>query len=49
MEIGIPKETKDQEFRVGLMPSIVRTLIDRGHQVYIETGAGLGSSFTDAQ
>ncbi len=49
MEIGIPKETKDQEFRVGLTPSIVRTLIDRGHQVYIETNAGLGSSFPDTQ
>ncbi len=49
MEIGIPKETKDQEFRVGLTPSIVRTLVDRGHQVYIETGAGLGSSFPDPQ
>ena len=47
MEIGIPKETKDQEFRVGLMPSTVRTLVDRGHQVYIETEAGLGSSFAD--
>ncbi len=49
MDIGIPKETKDQEFRVGLTPSIVRTLIDRGHQVYIETNAGVGSSFTDSQ
>jgi alanine dehydrogenase len=49
MEIGIPKETKDQEFRVGLTPSIVRTLVDRGHQVYIETAAGFGSSFPDAQ
>jgi alanine dehydrogenase len=49
MEIGIPKETKDQEFRVGLTPSIVRTLIDRGHQVYLETDAGLGSSFPDLQ
>ncbi|WP_310423882.1 alanine dehydrogenase [Chamaesiphon sp. VAR_48_metabat_135_sub] len=49
MEIGIPKETKDQEFRVGLTPSIVRTLVDRGHQVYIETNAGAGSSFTDPQ
>jgi alanine dehydrogenase len=49
MEIGIPTETKDQEFRVGLTPSIVRTLVDRGHQVYIETGAGLGSSFPDLQ
>lgn len=49
MEIGVPRETKDQEFRVGLTPSIVRALSDRQHQVYIETNAGLGSSFTDAQ
>lgn len=49
MEIGIPTETKDQEFRVGLTPSIVRTLVDRGHQVYLETDAGLGSSFPDLQ
>ncbi len=49
MDIGIPKETKDQEFRVGLTPSTVRTLVDRGHQVYIETNAGEGSSFTDTQ
>jgi alanine dehydrogenase len=49
MEIGIPTETKDQEFRVGLTPSIVRTLVDRGHQVYVETNAGLGSSFPDSQ
>jgi alanine dehydrogenase len=49
MEIGIPKETKDQEFRVGLTPSIVRTLVDRGHDVFVETNAGLGSSFPDTQ
>jgi alanine dehydrogenase len=49
MDIGIPKETKDQEFRVGLTPSIVRTLSDRGHQVYVETNAGEGSSFSDAE
>ena len=49
MDIGIPRETKDQEFRVGLTPSIVRTLTDRGHQVYLETNAGLGSSFTDPE
>jgi alanine dehydrogenase len=49
MDIGIPKETKDQEFRVGLTPSIVRTLSDRGHQVYVETNAGTGSSFPDAE
>ncbi|WP_310484765.1 alanine dehydrogenase [Chamaesiphon sp. VAR_48_metabat_403] len=49
MDIGIPRETKDQEFRVGLTPSIVRTLTDRGHQVYLETDAGAGSSFTDTE
>jgi alanine dehydrogenase len=49
MDIGIPRETKDQEFRVGLTPSIVRALTDRGHQVYLETGAGAGSSFVDAE
>ncbi|WP_310417881.1 alanine dehydrogenase [Chamaesiphon sp. OTE_8_metabat_110] len=49
MDIGIPKETKDQEFRVGLTPSIVRALSDRGHQVYVETNAGAGSSFPDAE
>jgi alanine dehydrogenase len=49
MEIGVPKETKDQEFRVGLTPSIVRALTDRGHSVSVETNAGLGSSFTDTQ
>ncbi|MCG9892944.1 MAG: alanine dehydrogenase [Thermosynechococcaceae cyanobacterium MS004] len=48
MEIGVPKEVKDQEFRVGLTPSSVRVLRDRGHQVWVETGAGLGSGFTDA-
>ena len=47
MEIGVPKETKDQEFRVGLTPSIVRDLVDRGHQVFVETNAGAGSSFPD--
>jgi alanine dehydrogenase len=49
MEIGVPRETKDQEFRVGLTPSIVRSLVDLGHQVYVEINAGLGSSFTDSQ
>ncbi|MFM1842632.1 MAG: alanine dehydrogenase [Cyanobacteriota bacterium] len=47
MEIGVPKEIKDQEFRVGLTPASVRALVDQGHQVFVEQGAGLGSSFTD--
>ncbi|HIK31777.1 MAG TPA: alanine dehydrogenase [Oscillatoriales cyanobacterium M59_W2019_021] len=47
MEIGVPKEIKDREFRVGLSPLSVRASIDRGHQVFVETGAGEGSGFTD--
>lgn len=47
MEIGVPKETKDQEFRVGLSPSSVRVLGENGHTVFIETGAGGGAGFTD--
>jgi len=47
MEIGVPKEIKDQEFRVGLTPASVHTLVDQGHQVFVECGAGLGSSFAD--
>lgn len=49
MEIGVPKETKDQEFRVGLSTSSVRVLSDSGHTVYIETGAGVGAGFTDEE
>lgn len=47
MEIGVPKETKDQEFRVGLSPNSVRGLCDSGHVVFVETNAGNGAGFTD--
>ena len=47
MEIGVPKETKDQEFRIGLSPSSVRVLSENGHVVFVETGAGTGAGFTD--
>ncbi len=48
MEIGVPKETKDQEFRVGLSPSSVRALVEQGHSVFVESDAGAGSGFMDA-
>jgi alanine dehydrogenase len=48
MQIGVPKETKDQEFRVGLSPSSVRVLVEQGHSVFVEVNAGEGSGFTDA-
>jgi alanine dehydrogenase len=47
MEIGVPKETKDREFRVGLTPSSVAVLNQKDHVVFVETGAGLGAGFSD--
>jgi alanine dehydrogenase len=48
MLIGVPKETKDNEYRVGLVPSAVRELIAAKHQVIVETDAGVGAGLTDA-
>lgn len=47
LQIGIPKETSIQEKRIPLVPDAVAVLINNGHEVIIETGAGEGSSFTD--
>ncbi|MGH9675392.1 MAG: alanine dehydrogenase [Bryobacteraceae bacterium] len=47
MTVGVPKEVKDHESRVGLVPSGVAALCDDGHQVVVETDAGLGSSIAD--
>ncbi len=47
MLIGVPKEIKTHEYRVGLIPGSVRELVHRGHQVVIETGAGAGIGFDD--
>jgi alanine dehydrogenase len=47
MIIGVPRETKVEEFRVGLTPSGVRELVQSGHPVLVETGAGAGSGFSD--
>lgn len=48
MKIGIPKEIKNNENRVALTPSGVHALIEHGHQVIIESGAGNGSHFFDS-
>jgi len=48
MKIGIPKEIKDNENRVACTPGGVRMLAQNGHDVAVETGAGLGSGFSDA-
>ena len=49
MVIGVPKEIKDHETRVGCVPSMVTALRDHGHDVLVETRAGLGSSVTDQE
>jgi alanine dehydrogenase len=45
--IGVPKEVKIHEYRVGLIPASVRELVAQGHQVLVETGAGAGIGFPD--
>jgi alanine dehydrogenase len=47
MIIGVPKEIKDNEYRVGMTPGGVLQLAGAGHQVLLETGAGEGSGFSD--
>jgi len=48
MKIGCPKEIKPQEFRVGLTPIAAQEAVGHGHEVIVETGAGLGAGFEDA-
>ena len=48
MLVGIPKEIKTDEYRVGLVPSAVRELVAHGHKVLIEQGAGTGVGIADA-
>ena len=47
MIIGIPKEIKESEHRVGMTPSGVQTLIQNGHDVYVQNSAGQGSGHSD--
>ena len=49
MIIGVPKEVKDQETRVGLLPSGVKALTEAGHKVLVQAGAGTASSLPDEE
>ena len=49
MKIGLPKEIKDNEYRVGLTPAGVNALVNAGHDVFVQKSAGEGSGFTDDQ
>ena len=48
MLVGVPKEIKDNEYRVGIVPSTVRELADKGHRVVVESRAGAGAGFADS-
>ena len=47
MRIGVPKEIKSQESRVGLTPGVVHALVDNGHEVFVQSGAGAGVDLSD--
>lgn len=47
MLIGVPKEIKNHEYRVGMIPASVRELVENGHEVIVETNAGVGIGFSD--
>jgi alanine dehydrogenase len=47
MRVGVPREIKDNEFRVGLVPTTVALLVERGHRVMVETQAGSGAGLSD--
>ena len=49
MKIGLPKEIKNNEFRVGLTPGAVSAYVQDGHTVLVEQGAGVGAGFTDEE
>jgi alanine dehydrogenase len=49
VKVGIPREVKNHEYRVAITPSGVHELARHGHDVFVETGAGLGSSITDEE
>lgn len=48
MQVGVPREIKDNEYRVSMVPAGVSALVDAGHVVLVESGAGLGSGIDDA-
>ncbi|MCZ0951354.1 MAG: alanine dehydrogenase, partial [Rhodospirillaceae bacterium] len=49
MRVGVPKEIKIHEYRVGLTPDAAARLTREGHDVLVETGAGVGAGFEDAE
>ena len=49
MKVGVPKEVKNHEYRVAITPIGVHELVAHGHEVFVEQGAGVGSSIADEE
>ena len=49
MKVGVPTEIKTDEYRVSLTPAGVRELVEAGHEVFIQSGAGVGSTIPDEE
>ena len=49
MKVGVPKEIKQDEYRVAITPAGVREMVEHGHEVYVEATAGVGSAIPDAE
>ena len=49
MKVGIPREVKNHEYRVAITPAGVHELVKHGHEVFVETDAGVGSSITNEE
>ena len=49
MKVGVPTEIKPDEYRVAITPAGVREMVEHGHEVLIESGAGEGSAISDAR
>ena len=47
MRVGVPREIKPDEYRVGLTPTAVREYVSHGHEVIVEKGAGVGAGYPD--
>jgi alanine dehydrogenase len=47
MKVGVPKEIKNHEYRVGVIPAGVQALVERGHEVVVQAGAGVNAGFAD--
>ncbi|MFW6213862.1 MAG: alanine dehydrogenase, partial [Spirochaetota bacterium] len=49
MDIGVPREIKKHEYRIGMTPADVKSYVSHGHALFVEQNAGVGSGYTDEE